>query len=302
MKSNILLESGTGEVEILEFIVGGKSYGINVIKVKRIVEIDNLTKLPLTAPSIAGITLYRNEVITLINLNYVLDNENFTNENSKIIISEFNQTTVAFIFDSIVGIRRLTWEDIKKPDDILNNQLVIGNVVFDNRIILLLDFEKIVTDINPEVGITLSKAENIPQLDRSNVRLVLADDSAMIRELLKNTLTSAGYKNMIFFNDGKETLNYLLELAKEEKEEFIKKAHILITDIEMPQMDGHTLTRSIKGHPILKTLPVIIFSSLITNDLKHKGDSVGADAQMSKPEIGSLIEVVDSLSVKSVSK
>lgn len=302
MESNILLESGTGEVEILEFVVNGKHYGINVIKIKEIIEIDNLTKLPLTPPSIAGLTLTRGEVVTVVNLNYVLNNDESMSDNSSVIISEFNQTKLAFAFDNTIGIRRITWEDIKKPDNISNNELIIGNIVYDNRIILLLDYEKIVTDINPKVGITESKMENIADIDRSKVRLVLADDSSMIRELIKDTLTKAGYENMEFFNDGREALDYLNALANEKKENFIEDAHIMITDIEMPQMDGHTLTKKIKEDPILKTLPVVIFSSLITDDLKHKGVSVGADAQMSKPEIGELVKIIDSLSEGGLSR
>ncbi len=297
MEPNILLESGTGEVEILEFIINGKNYGINVIKVKEVLEIDNLTKLPLTHPSVAGLTLSRGEVLTLINLKYVLDKQGEVDKNSNVIVCEFNQTKVGFTFDDIQGIHRISWKDIKKPEHMSSNDLVIGNVIFEGRIILLLDFEKIVTDINPEVGITEAKMADIMPLDRSHVKLVLADDSALIRELIKNTLTKAGYRDMKFFNDGEEALNYLLKLAREKKENFVEDAHVMITDIEMPQMDGHTLTRRIKEHPVLSQLPVIIFSSLITADLKHKGIAVGANAQMSKPEIGRLVEMIDELTM-----
>lgn len=297
MEPNILLETGTGEVEILEFIINGKHYGINVIKVKEVLEIDNLTKLPLTNPAVAGLTLSRGEVLTLINLKYVLDRQDEVAENSNVIICEFNQTKVGFIFDDIEGIHRISWKDIKKPEHMSSNDLVIGNVVFNNRIILLLDFEKIVTDINPEVGITEAKMGDITPQDRSHVKLVLADDSALIRELIKNTLTKAGYRDMKFFNDGEEALTYLTALAKEKKQNFTEDAHIMITDIEMPQMDGHSLTRAIKQHPVLNQLPVIIFSSLITADLKHKGTAVGADAQMSKPEIWRLVQLIDELTM-----
>ena len=291
--TEILLETGTGEVEILEFIINGKHYGINVIKVKEVLEIDNLTKLPLTPPSVAGLTLSRGEVLTLVNLKYVLDKENHVRENSNVIICEFNQTKVGFTFDDMVGIHRIGWKDIKKPEHMSSNDLIIGNVVFENRIILLLDFEKIVTDINPDVGITESKISEISKRNRSHVKLVLADDSALIRELIKNTLTKAGYNNMRFFDDGQQAYTFLSKLAEEKKEDFTQDVHVMITDIEMPQMDGHTLTRMIKEHPILAGLPVIIFSSLITDDLKHKGIAVEADAQMSKPEIGNLVTMID---------
>ena len=297
MESNILLETGTGEVEILEFVINNRNYGINVIKVKEILEIDNLTKLPLSHPSLGGLTLSRGEIIPVINLQYVLDQQGEVNEKSKVITCEFNQTKVAFTFDEIIGIHRVSWKDIKKPENMSNNQLIIGNIIFNNRIILLLDFEKIVTDINPSIGITEERMADISYRDRSKVKLVLADDSGLIRQLLKDTLTKAGYRDMKFLDDGEQALEYLEKLVKEKGENFKEDAHVMITDIEMPQMDGHTLTRRIKGHHLLSKLPVIIFSSLITDDLRHKGVAVGADAQMSKPEIGELVSMIDKFTV-----
>ena len=176
------------------------------------------------------------------------------------------------------------------------NSLVIGNIVLSNKIILLLDFEKIVTDISPSTGISEDKIVDVAYKNRSKVKLVLADDSPLIRRLLKDTLVKAGFKNLKIFDDGKQVLNYLLNLVDQKNEKFTEDVHVLITDIEMPQMDGHTLTRKIKEHNILKKLPVILFSSLITSDLKHKGESVGADAQLSKPEIGELVTCIDSFS------
>ena len=180
-----------------------------------------------------------------------------------------------------------------KPDDIAVNPLVIGNILLKDKIILLLDFEKIVTDINPSTGISEDKIVNVDYKDRSHIKVFLADDSSLIRKLLKDTLTKAGFKNLTIFDDGQQALDKLLELVEKKGEDFSEDIQVLITDIEMPQMDGHTLTRKVKEHPILKKLPVIIFSSLITEDLKHKGTSVGADAQLSKPDIGELVSIID---------
>lgn len=294
MNNNILLESGTGEVEILEFIINDKYYAINIIKVKEVIHANNLTKLPESHPAIAGLTLYRNKIITLIDLKYVLEKQHKNEIESAIILCQFNKIEVAFSIDNIVGVHLIKWDKITKPDDISTNSLVIGNIVLNNKIILLLDFEKIVTDISPSTGISENKMVDIDYKDRSNVKLVLADDSPLIRRLLKDTLIKAGFKNLKIFDDGKQVLDYLLKLVDKKNDKFIEDVHVLITDIEMPQMDGHTLTRKIKEHNILKKLPVILFSSLITSDLKHKGESVGADAQLSKPEIGELIACIDS--------
>jgi two-component system chemotaxis response regulator CheV len=163
------------------------------------------------------------------------------------------------------------------------------------KLLLMLDFEKIVTDISPNTGINESRIANIEQKDRADIKICLADDSPLIRTLLNTTLTKAGFKSLKIFDDGKQLLDYLLNLAETKGDRFIEDVQMVITDIEMPVMDGHALTRKIKEHALLKKLPVVIFSSLITNELKHKGDSVGADAQLSKPEIGELINVVDEL-------
>ena len=293
MNSNILLESGTGELEILEFVISNKHYAINIIKVKEVINATNLTRLPDSHPAIAGLTLYRDNIITLIDLKYVLEKQHKNEVEAKIILCQFNKIEVAFSIDNIVGVHRIKWEKITKPHDISVNSLVIGNIVLNDKIILLLDFEKIVTDISPSTGISEDKIVNIAYKDRTNVKLVLADDSPLIRKLLKDTLFKAGFNNLKIFDDGKQTFDYLFDLVDQKREKFMEDVHVLITDIEMPQMDGHTLTRKIKEHGILKKLPVILFSSLITGDLKHKGESVGADAQLSKPEIGELVTCID---------
>ncbi|MFZ5965643.1 MAG: chemotaxis protein [Bacillota bacterium] len=294
-QKGILLESGTGELEILEFTVAGVHYAINVIKVKEILEVDNITKMPNAHPAIAGLTLVRGDVVSLIDMNYVLEKkETAKSEKHKTLLCEFNQLKVAFCVDSVLGIHRIGWNMISKPDSLMQSSLVIGNINLGNKIVMLLDFEKIVMDISPSSGINASRIEHITSRDRSNAKLVLADDSPMIRQVLKDVLIKAGYVDLKFFDDGRQTLEYLKSLADTKGENFMEDVQVLITDIEMPQLDGHTLTRRVKEDKILQKLPVIIFSSLITDELFHKGDSVGADAQMSKPQVGKLVELIDS--------
>ncbi|EJP6471313.1 chemotaxis protein CheV [Clostridium sporogenes] len=293
METNILLESGTGEVEVIEFLVNNKHYAINVIKVKEVIEVDNVTKVPQSNPAIEGLILCREKIFPLIDLSYILGQKCTAKKKFKTIICEFNKISVAFKIDDIVAVHRIGWNKILKPDDIAVNPLVIGNILLKDKIILLLDFEKIVTDINPSTGISEERIVNVDYKDRSHIKVFLADDSSLIRKLLKDTLTKAGFKKLTIFDDGKQTLDKLLEIVDKKGENFFEDVQVLITDIEMPQMDGHTLTRKIKEHPILKKLPVIIFSSLITDDLKHKGTSVGANAQLSKPDIGELVSIID---------
>lgn len=295
-KTGILLESGTGEVEILKFKVNNKHYAINVVKVREILQLGETAKVPNANVAIMGLTLVRGEVVTVIDLQNVLEKKSFMDtENKMTLLCEFNQIKVAFCVDEVLGIHRIRWSDMIKPDQLLDQSLVIANINLDQKIYMLLDFEKIVMDISPQTGISVERMQNVVKKDRSKHLLVLADDSPMIRRVLLDTLTLAGYTNMRFFNDGQEALEYFTELAERKGHDFMDEAHLLITDIEMPRLDGHTLTRKIKESKVLHTLPVIIFSSLITGDLRHKGEAVGADAQMSKPEIGKLIETIDAL-------
>jgi two-component system chemotaxis response regulator CheV len=297
MSNNILLESGTGEVEVIEFIVNGNHYAINVVKVKEVIQMpqSGLTKLPDPKPEIAGLILCRNEIITLVDLKYIITKQTTKNVGSKIIICEFNKIKVSFSIDDVVGVHRIKWNEIRKPDDLSENSLAVGNILLDGKVLIMLDFEKIVTDICPSCGISEDRLVEVEYKDRSDVKLVLADDSALIRRLLKDTLTKAGFKSLKIFDDGKQALDFFQGLVEEKGENFNKYAQILITDIEMPQMDGLTLTRKIKEDVVLKKLPVVIFSSLITAELRHKGESVKADAQLSKPEISELVDTIDKL-------
>ncbi|MEA1975917.1 MAG: chemotaxis protein [Bacillota bacterium] len=297
-KSEILLESGTGELEILHFKVEGENYAINVIKVKEILGIDNISKVPNSVKEIAGVSLIRGEIITIVDMKEVINNKPMENiEKSMNLVCEFNNLKVAFAIDEVLGIRRIKWSDISKPDDVTSNSLVIGNINYNGTILMLLDFEKIVMDISPKTGINESRIENIVNRDRSKYKIVLADDSPLIRNVLKKILEMAGLKNLRFFDNGQDTYEYIMNIVDEKGEDFTDEIDLLITDIEMPKLDGHALTRRLKESRITRKLPILIFSSLITDDLYHKGEAVGADGQMSKPQIDELIDMVDKLLV-----
>lgn len=297
MTSDILLESGTGEVEVIEFRANDVNYAINVIKVKEIIDMpaSGVIKMPECKKEIAGLILCRDEILPVIDLKYILNREKSSELGQRLIVCEFNKVKVAFNIDDIIGVHRIKWNEIRKPNNIFDKTLAVGNIVLNGKIIVMLDFEKIVTDISPKSGISEDRLVSVEYKDRSDLRLVLADDSPLIRKLLRETLTKAGFTNMKIFDDGEQALSYLKGLTNDLGKSFVKEVQLLITDIEMPQMDGLTLTRKVKEDEVLKRLPVVIFSSLITEDLRHKGESVGADAQLSKPEIEELIGVIDKL-------
>ncbi|MBO2534383.1 MULTISPECIES: chemotaxis protein [Rummeliibacillus] len=291
----ILLESGTNELEIVEFEVGSNKFGINVIKVKEIIQPIPVTFLPHAHPHVEGIIQLRGEVLPVVDMKKVLGLVNSSySEQQKYIVAEFNKQRVVFHVDNVTQIHRFSWDQIEKPSDMYQggNSQVIGVIKREDSMLLLLDFEKIMVDINPDSGINVASVKKLGKRERSEKRIVIAEDSPLLRKLLHDTMLEAGYENVEFFENGKDALDYLLSIA-EKTDDISQYVQLMVTDIEMPQMDGHHLTKQVKSNPVLKKLPVIIFSSLITDDLRHKGEEVGAEDQISKPEIAELILKVD---------
>ena len=301
-KQDILLESGTGELEILKFIVDDSSYAINVLKVREIKRVNrkDIKKLPEKSDVILGMTNIRGDVIMIVNLSSYLNSELKENNNVIMaILAEFNNTQILFAVDDVVGIDRIGWDDIQPPDRMMG-ELVNGVIKSDNNdLINFLNFEKILEDLQPEIGNEVDvqpEATADVRARRKNKTLALADDSPTTRGMIKDTLVEAGYQDFKIFSDGQKLYDYLLEIKEENPEDSILD-HVqgIITDIEMPNMDGHTLIRKIHEDRYLRKLPTIIFSSLISEDLLHKGKEVGADAQITKPELDKMVGVVDEL-------
>lgn len=297
MNQSVLLDVGTGEVEVIVFAVNNNRYCVNVLKAREIIQLTEIRPSTDANKSILGITNVRDKVMTVIDLSYILDKQETQNAERKMaLVCEFNRKQVMFAVDSIEGILRVKWSDITKPDPLLKGGLAVGNILTDNGILLMLDFEKIINDITKEENpYEKGKSEIVRRAERATKKIFMADDSKTIRTLLREVLTAAGYKDIHTFDNGKEALEALMQLKERKGQEFKEEVSLLITDIEMPILDGHTVTRRIKEDPILNSLPVIIFSSLITDDLYHKGETVGADCQISKPSIHELVDAVDSL-------
>lgn len=293
----ILLESGTNELEIVEFEVANNKFGINVIKVKEIIQPIPVTFIPHVHPHVEGIIQLRGEVLPVVDMLKVLGipTEN-RNPQQKYIVAEFNKQRVVFHVDNVTQIHRISWDQIEKPSDMYQggSSQVIGVIKSQDEMILLLDFERIMVDINPESSISVDAVKKLGKRERTEKKVIIAEDSPLLRKLLFDTMNEAGYVNTEFFENGRDAYEYLEALAKADKQ-IENHVQLVVTDIEMPQMDGHHLTKKIKSHPDLKKLPVIIFSSLITDDLRHKGEQVGAEEQISKPEIAELILRMDKL-------
>ncbi|MGN0506870.1 MAG: chemotaxis protein [Lachnospiraceae bacterium] len=300
MDTGILLESGTNELEILEFTVDGNHYGINVAKIREILTYTAPVAIPNSDPSIEGIFMPRDEIITSINLAKVLNLRPSANPASDLyIVTYFNHTNAAFHVHSVVGITRVSWADILKPDATLNangTSVATGIVKIDGRLIILLDFEKIIADISPETSLRVEEVTALGERARSDKPILIAEDSALLSRLIQDCLKQAGYGNLIVTMNGEEAWNVISDFAKEGT--LKDKIKLVITDIEMPKMDGHRLTKLIKEQSKTSFLPVIIFSSMISDEMARKGEGLGADAQITKPEIGKLVGEIDRLILK----
>ncbi len=296
MDTNILLESGTNELEVLEFTLADNHYGINVAKIREILQYQQVTPVPNTHPSVEGIFMPRDTMITVINLKKCLGIPVQEGEKGLFIITNFNKLNIAFHVDQVIGIHRVSWDAIIKPDSTINTSdesVSTGVIKLADKLVVILDFESIVSGISPETGLRVADIDSIEERDRSDSPILIAEDSQLLSKLITDCLRKAGYTKLLVNNNGKEAWDMLCELK--ESGNVIDSVHCIITDIEMPLMDGHRLTKLVKSDDVMKQIPVVIFSSLVNEDMRRKGEQLGADAQLTKPEIGKLVDAIDRL-------
>ena len=196
----------------------------------------------------------------------------------------------------MVGISRISWTDIHKPDKTVSGGsegVATGIAQCGGDLVTILDFERIVAEIAPETTIRVEEIDRMGPRSRSEEPIWIAEDSILLSKMIEECLGKAGYANLRMFPNGRELWESLNELPKDHVLE--DDVALVITDIEMPQMDGHRLTKLIKDNARFKDIPLIIFSSLISEEMRIKGRQLGADEQMSKPEIGHLVDVMDHL-------
>ncbi|WP_031386199.1 chemotaxis protein [Desulfonatronum thiodismutans] len=305
-QTNILLEAGTNELEVVEFTLleqpPGQTeayhghYAVNVAKVLEIIRMPKVTEMPqLSDPSVLGAFNLRSSIIPLVDLSVWLGKTKAPpaegEEEGKVIVTEFNGVVTAFLVSGVNRIHRINWEEVMSPGAYLasfSSDCITGVINLEGRIVFVLDLEKIVADLNPSMALRLDLDFEAHQ--GKALKAMIADDSSLIRNMLRDLLEKAGFTVETAFH-GQELWDRLQKLnhaAKEQGQQLTDHVQIVITDIEMPTMDGLTLCRKIKDDPDLGRLPVILFSSLITDKLRHKGEAVGADDQISKPEVTQL--------------
>lgn len=313
-RQEILLESGTNEMEILEFYLGAQSFGINVQKLREIIPYDEekTTTLPESAPSVVGTFLVRGNTIPLIDLNVHLNRVNEEEKDSEqrpiVLVCKFNNQVNGFLVDGVNQIHRICWENVTPMANFIEQYRprFTGSINVNKREILIVDLEHIMAEIDPDMDMSyeqpVSPSEEAPpkglsvQERREQTKIMLAEDSAIIRAGILKVLSSSGYSQIQAFVDGEECYKTIKELkAKADKsgEPITKHLNLMITDIEMPKMDGLTLCRRFREEMGIKDIPVIMFSSLINEQMKHKCDSVGANGCVSKPQIPELVKIID---------
>ena len=285
----ILTEVGTNEWQVVVFLLGNQYFAINVDKTREILRWPGARDVPQTHPAMMGITTIRGEVIPLIDLRAYLDiTPGVELENAKLIVAEFNKMKLGFVVDGVDRIYRINSDEL---DASLTGTFLGENSLYvikrEGRNILLLDYERIVQVVNPGLAEQFKPdskmTENITNIlgNPNDYNILVAEDSPLIRKLVQDVLITGGFHNFEIVGHGKAAWDRL----QEDGDDF----DILLTDIEMPKMDGLTLTRRIKEDPRLNRLPVIVFSSVMAEDIKRKAQSIGADAQITKPEMDQLL-------------
>ena len=293
----ILLESGTNEIEIMEFTIDGNLYGINVAKVREIMMSAPVKAMPHAHPAVEGVFKPRDTVLTVVNLSKYLDGSNAQKgEKDIFIVTNFNKMYIAFRVHTVVGISRISWKDIQKPDSTVSggdDGVTTGIAQCRGELVTILDFEKIVAEIAPQTSIQMSEIDRMGYRECREMPIMVAEDSILLSKMIEEALNKSGYINVTMFPNGQELWDHLHKFEGDRHIE--QKVALIITDIEMPQMDGHRLTKLIKTNQTFKNIPVIIFSSLISEEMRIKGKQLGADEQLSKPEIGHLVTIMDHL-------
>lgn len=303
-QGKILLEVGTNELEVITFYLEwldgetGKlhrgTYGINAAKVRELVALpENITEVANSLPCVKGVFLLRENTIPLIDLcdwfGYRIEEKDEEERKWVVIVADLNGKPFGFITHGVDKVYRFSWSQIVPPPELIaSSQSITGICQVENQIIQMIDFERIVGTIDPSMRVQSSRnQEEAREIEnRYNKAVLVADDSRVVLLQLTRTLEGAGFK-VIPKHDGQAAWEYLEHLRGEG--ELDEKLLAVISDIEMPRMDGHHLCMRIKKQPAYDKIPVILFSSMITDVLRRKGEELGADDQVTKPELDNLI-------------
>lgn len=290
--------AGANKMELLMFHLGtDETYGINVFKIREVMKLPSVTKIPDSDPRILGLVHLRGENIPVVDLKQCLGLGPLERERAKLVITEFNNLKQGFLVEGVDRIIRMSWERIRVPPPMIRfkgqGTVTAVTMLDDSRMVLILDVEKILTDIAEKPDEEIYKGLEATSLTRGK-HVLVADDSMVARKQITKTLERLG---MTFeeASTGKEALERVRALADRAQElgkEFTQMVQVILTDIEMPEMDGFTFTKLVRADPRTGSIPILMHSSLSGNCNIEKGKSVGVTDYVTKFDARHLQEVI----------
>ncbi len=298
MEENSVLSVGSNQMELVDFRMyseeeGGRVYegiyGINVSKVKEIIKYPNVIKAPMQDSLLEGMYNLRGDVIPIVSLAKWLNIKEPKNlHNKKVIITLFNNITIGFTVHDAKRIRRVSWRFIKHPSEVLNNKYgnkIVGTInLDDDKVMLILDFEKICEELgvfsDSDMKNMIDKASDAAK-EKDNVKIMIVDDSSTARKIIRDAVKPLS-EVIIEAKDGQEAWEMLDKLYNKHNQNIKEALDIIITDVEMPNMDGYRLTKLIKSDSRFKKLPVIMNTSLSGSANMQKAKDAGVDGFCTK--------------------
>lgn len=275
---------GQNRLELLLFRLNSRQrFGINVFKVREVLQCPKLTRMPKLNSLVRGVAHIRGKTISVIDLSMATGGKRIENvENSFIIISEYNRSVQGFLVGSVERIVNTNWDAILPPPQGTGDASYLTAVTeIENELIEILDVEKILNEISPlSTDVSDEVKENLSTVGNENKIIFIADDSSVARNQVKKALMNIGLEIEMAKN-GKEALDRLKELAAETGN-INDKVALLVSDIEMPEMDGYTLTAEIRNDPTLAKLKVVLHTSLSGVFNQAMVAKVGADDFLAK--------------------
>ena len=287
--------AGENRMELLLFTLGGKQkFGINVFKVQEVIKCPELTRIASGDQMISGITNIRGKTITVLDLAKAIGCKGgVEGDDTYVIVTEFNGTVQGFLVAGVDRIVNMKWADIKAPPKGLGkNNFMTAVTEVDKELVEIIDVEKVLAklaDISMKVD---SDIKSIQRAVDKPIKVLVVDDSSVARNQIKRTLDQMGIESILAKN-GREGLTLLKQMI-EDGQPINQKLDVIISDIEMPEMDGYTLTIEIRKHELLKNIPVILHTSLTGQFNSKMVEQVGADSFVPKFHADTLAEEVKS--------
>jgi len=290
-QADTYLQSGSNELKVLEFRVGRETYGINILKVSRILnDMPAFCEMPNTLPAVRGVFNDHDKVISVLDLGLFLNGRKTPlDEHHRVIVTEFFGLFNAFLVDHVEAVHTVLWEQVINAQKVMDaslNPYVISIVQpEENKMIMLLDYETIILQLTPDQVKTGIKEGEPVEIIGEQQKILLAEDSSSVRDMLLTELEERGFE-VLAAHDGQEALELLSRNGD---------IALVISDVEMPRMDGLALTKEIKEDPKTAHIPVIVYSSIGDIGMKERAKFLKAEEHITKLNLDELFEKMKAL-------